>query len=502
MPGAGAVRGTERAAAVSVQSVDERETEAMNSQETNEINREHPDYRARRETWRTYADLYAGGEQMRAHADRYLVPRQKEPRDVYAERLLRVFYENHAGSIVDWYSATLFRTEPVLSFTGGFESGTKFFSEFVENCDLKGTTLADFYRARLRETLIYGKSHILVDFPRMERAVETRAEEDAGGASRAYLAGYSPEELINWSVDEHGNYEWVVLRSTYLTKPKVEDRKWLEATRWVYYDRTSFRVYERTKPAGHGGLEGWDESDDGKHIELKANGFHGLAKLGLVPLFDLSVPEGMWMMNRAGSLQLEHFNKSNALSWALTMGLFAMPVIYSERDWNQMVGESYYIQLGPQDKFGWTEPQGNVYQIAADNLERLRDEIYRVCWLTQGGGQLKGGPRQSGLSKQWEFTITQEVLRAYGDGVKESIKRVLRAIEGAREDNVTVSVMGLDEFEIGDFGTELADAQQLLAMGIESPTLKKQIFKSLAFKYLSDASQQTKELVAREIDEV
>ena len=33
-------------------------------------------------------------------------------------------------------------------------------------------------------------------------------------------------------------------------------------------------------------------------------------------------------MNKAALLQLEHFNKSNALSWALTMGLFATPVIY------------------------------------------------------------------------------------------------------------------------------------------------------------------------------
>ena len=56
----------------------------------------------------------------------------------------------------------------------------------------------------------------------------------------------------------------------------------------------------------------------------------------------------------------------------MTMGLFAMPVVYSERAWNQIVGESYYIQLGPQDRFGWTEPEGRVYQIAADNLARLR----------------------------------------------------------------------------------------------------------------------------------
>ena len=61
-------------------------------------------------------------------------------------------------------------------------------------------------------------------------------------------------------------------------------------------------------------------------------------------------------------------------------------MIYSDREWNQIVGESYYIQLGPQDRFGWTEPEGKVYQIAADNLVQLKDEIYRVCYLMNQAG--------------------------------------------------------------------------------------------------------------------
>src|SRR5581483_1957127 len=113
--------------------------------------------------------------------------------------------------------------------------------------------------------------------------------------------------------------------------------------------------------------------------------------------------------NKAALLQLEHFNKSNALSWALTMSLFATPVIYSEREWNQIVGESYYIQLGPQDRFGWTEPEGKVYQIAADNLVRLKDEIYRVCYLiSHAASGSSSVPQLSGASKQRDFSITQE----------------------------------------------------------------------------------------------
>ena len=75
------------------------------------------------------------------NAGEYLTRRQKEPLDVYGERLQRVFYENYIGSIVDWYAATLFRREPMLLFDGESDLGRQFFSNFCDNCDLKGTTL-------------------------------------------------------------------------------------------------------------------------------------------------------------------------------------------------------------------------------------------------------------------------------------------------------------------------------------------------------------------------
>jgi hypothetical protein len=186
----------------------------------------------------------------------------------------------------------------------------------------------------------------------------------------------------------------------------------------------------------------------------------------------------------------------------LTMGLFATPVINSEREWSQIVGESYYIQLGPEDRFGWTEPEGHVFQIAADNLERLKDEIYRVCYLmVQAGGTSSTPTSQSGLSKQRDFGVTQEVLRAYGDAVKQTLKLVLSAINIARQDDLWIDVSGLDEFDIGDFSLELDDAKKLLDLGIQSDTFKKQLFKKLTFKYFCDVSQDIKNQIADEIDQ-
>lgn len=450
------------------------------------IEQEHPDFAARARMWRRYRDLYAGGEQFRRNAAEYLLRRQKEPLEVYQERLERVFYENYLGSIIDWYTATLVRREPVLEFAGNNEPAKDFYARFVQNCDLRGTTLTQFYKQQMTEALVCGKSYLVVDFPRADGPALSRAEEDASGRSRAYLTPYNADELINWSHDTQGELEWVVIRTSVLKQDNVKSFGWKRETRWIYYDRERFEIYERL-----GGEQ--------TAIELTDQGRHGFAGIGRVPVFELRVSEGLWLTNKIALLQLEHFNKSNALGWALTMGLFAMPVIYSDREFNQVTGESYYLQLGADDKFGWTEPAGNVFQIAAGNLERLKDEIYRVSYMMQQAGDASGSV-QSGLSRQWDFSVTQEILRAYGDTVKDSIRNVLTAIALARKDDLTIDAVGLDEFDITDFSTELSDAKGLLGLGIRSPTLIRQVQKRVAMKYLCDARQEIKNRIAEEID--
>jgi hypothetical protein len=176
-------------------------------------------------------------------------------------------------------------------------------------------------------------------------------------------------------------------------------------------------------------------------------------------------------------------------------------VIYSDKPWQQVVGESYYIQMGQGDRFGWAEPEGKVYSLAASNLDTLKNEIYRVCYLlAQAANNDAAGLAVSGLSKQMDFSVTEEILLAYGDILKSVMRQVLQAVALARKDDLQVDVSGLDEFDIGDFGDEVADAKALLALGIVSKTLNQQMFKKLAFKYLSDSRQEIKNQIAREID--
>ena len=294
-----------------------------------DINREHPEYKAWKNVWPKYRDLYAGGEQFTANADRYLIPRQKEPAAVYRERVSRAFYENYAGSIIDWYAATLFRREPILTFDGRDEPARRYYNELAEDCDRRGSTLSDFFRRQVIEAMVTGRSYIAIDFPKGPRPAGSRAEEDALGLSRGYFSEYPAESVIHWQKDERGEYEWVVLRTERELEEENGDKQTLRE--WVRYDRSRYEIWRQEETEGRAPAP-----------QKAEEGLHGLAGLGKVPVFEFTLGEGMWLMNRAASLQLEHFNKSNALAWALTMGLFAMPVIYSDSEFKQVVGDAEF----------------------------------------------------------------------------------------------------------------------------------------------------------------
>jgi hypothetical protein len=375
-----------------------------------------------------------------------------------------------------------------------------FFTEFGEDCDCRGTSLLEMARRVFIQCLVFRESYVLIDFPRVDGEVLNRAEEDAIGKSRAYLVNYTAPQLINWKADGKGALEWVILKTHRTYQESFDETEVVSEDQWAYYDRENFRTYRlRRTERTDGSDAGAKGASDG--IELVDQGRHGLAEIRRVPLVKLAVTDGLWLANKAALLQQEHFNKSNALAWALHMGLFAMPVIYSEREWQQIVGEAYYIQLGPNDRFGWTEPEGNVFQIAADNLDRIKDEIYRVCYLmTQAGGREARHLGQSGASKQRDFAITHEVLRAYGGLIKGFLGEVFELVRRARRDDAEIAITGMDQFNDPDFSEELANAAGLQELGIRSARLDREIRKRVAMKYLEGASQETKNEVAREID--
>src|SRR5437879_1284591 len=110
------------------------------------------------------------------------------------------------------------------------------------------------------------KSYVAVDFPRATVHVSSRAEEDALGRSRGFLVEYSPDEVINWSYDDDGQLEWIVIRTSWLRQSEEVKGTWRQETRWLYYDREKYNIYRAA-----------DAATQPQNIEMVDSGRHGLA---------------------------------------------------------------------------------------------------------------------------------------------------------------------------------------------------------------------------------
>ena len=73
------------------------------------------------------------------------------------------------------------------------------------------------------------------------------------------------------------------------------------------------------------------------------------------------------------------------------------------------------------------------------------------------------------------------------------MKRILRAVEAAREDELVIDVAGLDDFDLRDFTTDLEEAGQLLSLGIQSDTLRKPVYSGSRSSISAMFSQEVKE---------
>jgi len=451
----------------------------------------NPLYETNKAAWAKYADFYAGGDQLKRNASRYLARREKEPNDVYQERLSRVVYFNYLGAIIDWYGATLYRTAPQIA-----HPEDEFYKEFLGNADKGNTPLNHFMRESMIDALLFKQSWILVDLPKPTTAEvpQSKAEEDRAGLARAYLVRFKPSEVLDWKRDEAGNLEWVKIKATQAFRPGPMDALRTRDT-WTVYDKVSYTRYSIEYDAAKPPLENED-------VALGSTGPHALTSASRVPFVVIEAPSGLWMADRAGSAACEHFDKSNALAWAIHRSLLAQMVVKSDKEFNQTTGESYFIQIGPDDDFGWAEPGGKSFELAIDYLDGVKDEIYRLCYLmTQAGGREAKNLGQSGVSKQRDYKSTEEVLGVLGDEARQSETELLQAVALARKDDPeAVTVRGLDKFDIRDLSVEIEDASGILGVVKHSDTFKREAEKRIAARYLDDSAPEVLEKIAKEID--
>ena len=110
-----------------------------------------------------------------------------------------------------------------------------------------------------------------------------------------------------------------------------------------------------------------------------------------------------------------------------------------------------------------TSPKGEVVLAAGDSVELVNPGTPNLRVEITAPDNEARNLGQSGVSKERDYAIAHEVLRAYGDLVKGAMKDTLRAAIAARGDDadLAVDVKGLDRFDIRDLSSELEDAARV-----------------------------------------
>lgn len=453
------------------------------------LNTRRPD--TNHEQLEDYQALYSGGDAFRRRLTRFIPQRPDEADRIYQHRLAIAHYVNYAGPIINYFAALTFSDE--LEVKAEPKAPAWYAERFLTSCDGLGMDLHVMLRDRFTRASVQRRSWVLVDFPAVGAPVDNRADWEAMGAGDAYLCPLDDGNVLDWECDERGELEWAIVhhrderrRDPSQGRDVVTDT-W---TVWGRYEWVRYAVtYDRNRPPG--------PEDD---IPEVARG--PVATEGRVPLVRIELPEPLWVMNVLASPQIEQMRARNALSYSLQRTCYAMRIFkLADPDRPPVHGPGYGMVIGKDDDVTWDAPPGDAFAPVEAYASGLKDELYRVAnQMALGVDNNAAAVGRSGDSKAQDHAATIIVVKALAAEVREAAKRILDLVALGRGEVLKWTVGGLDSYDVGDLGALAETAVTVETLSIPSVTFRREWAKKVALVALADATPETRDAIAREID--
>jgi hypothetical protein len=453
-----------------------------------QLNRKHADFHG--DTLQMYGDLFAGGEQIRKNIRRYLPQHDMEPSPVYDRRVKQAHYLGYIGPIVNYFASWLFTSPPRIDSD---VTPPEFYAEWKEDCDGIGTDLEDFLRARFVDACISRRSYWCVEMADAPPQSMSRADWERAGLDRTWLRAVPASSLVNWRREPNGSWIWALEHSLTEELVEIEDEQPTVTHTWTQWRADG---EHRRWQLAHRRDQRPDADTDVPEIEAPRTLVPG------VPLVEMALPREMWLLNLLADGQLEHFRKMNALSWAIDRTCYAMPWFFlKDARKPPTMGRGYYGILSTDEKIEWPAPPAAPFSVVQEYSAKMRDEMHRVAHqMAIASDNNAAAVGRSGESKQADNRPTEIVLQAFGRYVREPTERTLDLISQARGDDLKWTVGGADSYSIASL-EELTDTTAAIkVLGVQSPTLLREVSKRVAAAALPGASETLLGEIEKEID--
>jgi len=222
---------------------------------------------------------------------------------------------------------------------------------------------------------------------------------------------------------------------------------------------------------------------------------------GRVPLLGFELSEGLWAGGKLEGIQKQITELDNGLSWQELMSLYAMPVVKSDKKFEQMMGESYYIHLGAADSFDYAEPSGTAFAATMKHREMLKEEAFRISHqMAQSVGAEASTAGRSGESKKRDQNPTLVVLAALAERATAYAASIVDCVKRVNGSTADIQITGLDEFDLEDGADFLSDASTANMLPMPSPTAKREVAKKVVRVVLPKITPAVLAKIDSEID--
>ena len=422
----------------------------------------HKDYSETINNWEYYIRSYNGGYDYMV--GQYLSRYNLELDNEFNQRLANTPCDNHCRNIIQIYSSFLFRVRPSRDF-GSMEDETSLES-FLKDADLDGNNLNSVIKHAQNYASIYGHCFMILDKPNIQ--TETKAEELEQDI-RPYVSIITPENVLDWNFERQPNGKYEL---NYLKIREEVDRENGQYLRMWYPDRID-TVY-------------MPEREEPRLIDTVPN---MIGKIPAVILYNSKSHKrgiGQSDLTDIADLQKSIYNEYSEMEQLIR--LTNHPSLVKTPSVNASAGAGAVIEMPdemePNLKPYLLQPSGSSLTSIMDSINNKVESINRIAHT--GAVRTTKTNIASGVALQTEFELLNARLSEKADNLQLAEEQLFKLYAMFQNVEFDGEINYPDSFNIRDYATDLMFYQQAKAVGVESPTLNKEIDKEIARAVVDD----------------
>ena len=359
--------------------------------------------------------------------------------------------------------------------------------------------MIEFRREIADMTQTFGHVFVITDSPEYSfEEVVTRAHQIEKRAF-PYFTIYTPDNLLNWALDEFGKPYWVLLREINEGNPDPEN-----------YDRNkqinfSYRLWTR---------ESWSLYDH--EYSLIKEGRHPVGEVPITCFYDKKSKKarsflGISSLSDIAFIARDIYNACSELRQILRDQTFAFLAIQGTSDeYRELeLGTAKGLLYPPErNKPEYVSPPSENAQVYFNHIDRQVAKIFQLAKLDSGGvsGSVDSpssgiADQASGVSKAWDFNQTNSALSSKSSNLEDGEIKCWQFFSKWMGKEFNGKIQYSNEFSVSNLYKDLDEAEKSVRVEL-GKTYNIEIRKAIQRKKFPRANETEIENMAKEVEEI